>query len=495
MEKRATRSFTRLEAVAFLIAMIGVQLSSELFTQWGTFFYSPSQGSGRIVYVGIGVVALMFVAGRVFDIVSDPVIGLWSDRSGQRPSWRRLLPIAGRRRPFIFWGSVLMTGTGILFWHPPVAATSWTNLWFGTLVMSLHWILYTLAYIPLLALAPEVARSRQDRVELGTWIAVGMTLGLAAAILLPGVLIDLLDPSRGNEMEGVRQYSPVGYQRVALIFSVASLGCFQFLVWTVRERPLQELSTSSVPARREIVRAVGDRLFGLYLVTFFLFYIGLLAVQRALPYWAELGLEGDETTVSILGVPYLATCLTAAIVCPWLTKRFDLKWLLIVSLATVTVGMPLMYVIAVLKVTAATKIALGAVLFGLKGIGLGMIYVLATPLLGEIIDFNELRYGTRREGVFNSLHAIMVKSAQILSIGLSTAVMYSFGNSLQSPWGVYLIGPVSAIFCGAGLIAAFFYPTQTERAGKPANASTPSGDSAAQSATRAIEQDEREPTL
>ena len=47
MSESAEKEFTTLEGVAFCAAMIGVQLSSELFAQWGTYFYSPSVGSGR----------------------------------------------------------------------------------------------------------------------------------------------------------------------------------------------------------------------------------------------------------------------------------------------------------------------------------------------------------------------------------------------------------------------------------------------------------------
>ncbi len=459
MATRSAPEFTRLEGFAFLIAMIGVQLASELFAQWGTYFYSPSGETGRIIYVSIGLVGYIFIFGRVIDLVTDPIIGVASDRASMFGGRFRIPRISGRRRPFIFWGSLLMTFTGVAFWYPPVSDASITNFVFGSLLMSLHWVMYTVAYIPLLALAPEIARSHDARVKLGTWIAVGMILGLVAAALAPGILIDILDPARRPATEGVEpQFSPVGYQRVAWIFAAITLLCFQFFVWTVREREAEPTPESKTPAWRETLRAFEEPLFRKYFVIFFLFYLGLLSNQRAIPFWVELGLGGNEATLTLLGIPFLFTCLLGAVACLWLCKRFELKWLVVFALGTMSIGMPLMYVIATLDATPNTKLLLGSIVYGLKGIGLGMMYVLVTPLIGEIIDKSAEAFGQRREAVFNAMHAVMVKSAQALGILVAVTLMSQYGNSVSNPMGAFLVAPVSSVFCFVAMVFAARYP-------------------------------------
>ena len=86
------------------------------------------------------------------------------------------------------------------------------------------------------------------------------------------------------------------------------------------------------------------------------------------------------------------------------------------------------------------------------------MYVLVTPLLGEVIDLDERRYGVRRDATFNALHAVMVKSAQIISIVIAAALMSLLGNSVEKPTGVFLVGPVGGLICIVGLGAAWFYP-------------------------------------
>lgn len=461
MSGTADREFSAREGFAFLVAMIGVQLSSELFAQWGTYFYSPSGQTGRTIYVGIGLVAYIFIVGRAVDIFTDPLIGVWSDRLRRRTA--RFGP-AGRRRPFIFWGSILMTSTGIAFWYPPVADASAANFGYGTGLMSLHWVFYTLAYIPILALAPEIARSAQARVRLGTWIAVGMVVGLALAALLPGVLIDVLDPARRAPEAG---YSAAGYQRVAVIFAAATLGCFQFFVWSVREPASPPTEASRTPAATELLRAFRNKLFLLYFAIFFLYYMGILAAQRALPYWAELGLGGNEATVSLLGIPFILSALAAALACPLLNRWMDLKWILVLALASGALSLPLMYPVAVADIADADKIRYGMLIFALNGIGVGMIYVLMTPLIGQIIDIGEKTHGERREAVFNALHTMMVKGAQVLAIWIAVTSMGVLGNTIESPQGVFAVGPVAGVFCLAALAASLAYPRVDRRETAP----------------------------
>ena len=448
---------TRWECLGFLIAMIGVQLSSELYAQWGVYFYSPSDNTGRTIYVAVGLVGIIFTVGRLFDIFTDSLIGVISDRTEQQPGRYRIIPIHGRRRPFIFWGSILMTFTGIAFWFPPVQATSSLNFLYGTVLMSLHWGLYTLAYIPILALSLDFAKDEASRIRLGAWIAMGMILGIVLAALFPGILIDMLDPARQVEGDTV-QYSAVGYQRVAILFAIISLLSFQIFLRMVKERPQPPADSGQGKPLQQLTHALRLPKFRLYLLIFFLFYIGILAVQRILPYYAELALEGDEATVTLLGIPFLLSCIVGAALCPVLIKRMALKGLMILGVAAMALGLPILYLVAVLDAPAALKTQLAMALFAFNGFGQGIMYVLITPLIGEIVDEYRAQYGEQKEAVFNALHAMIVKFAQVFGILLATQLMNNFGKSPETPTGVYLVAPIGGIFCIIALVLALRYP-------------------------------------
>ncbi|MFA6244359.1 MAG: MFS transporter [Candidatus Hydrogenedentales bacterium] len=458
------REFTWFEGLAFLLSAIGVQLCSEFIAQWGPYFYSPTEGGGRTIYVALGFVLPMFVIGRLFDAVTDPLVGVWSDETRLRPGWFRIFPVVGRRRPFIFWGSILMTVSGIAFWYPPFDGKSVLNFAYGTLLLCLHLGLFTICVVPLNALGPEVARSKEARIKLGQWTAIGMILGLAMAAVLPGVLLKALDPARHRAVAGAgTSYSAAGYQHVAILFAILSLFLFQFAVWAVKER--FEESSKNVRAvtagevMRDMYSTLGNSVFRKYLAAFFLFSVGFLAVQRVLPNWAEVGLGGDEGTVTLMMLPFIGSALlTALLLAPLLSRRMPMKWQLFLAFLIIIAGLPMMYFIAKAPMPANTKFLLGGVLFFICGIGQGILYVLYTPLLGEIIDLDEQRTGRRREGAYWGAHGVAFKAGQAASIAVSNLCMSLFGNSVENPAGILLVGPISAGIALIGLFVVWTYP-------------------------------------
>lgn len=633
------REFSWIEGIAICFAMIGIQLSSEVINQWGTYFYSPSVGVGRTVYVAVGIVGWIFIAGTVWDAMTGPIVGIWSDKTKTRPGWLRLLPIHGRRRPFVFWGSILMIFTAVAFWFPPVEGEATANLLYGTLLLCLHWTMFGIVLVPLNSLPPEIARSESERVRMGTFIAVGMIVGLAMAAVMPGELITRLDPARTKDrlvvslptgvsseqtdsvlhallpeetaetdldpetictmdaggtttiafsgefigevtgahvdgglslvlstlpqknvlwtagnfhraarlatadtavqaqlvdearasasaalrgiplpesaQDGVRRFvednlvakfapggvdlvfyqdvintlslaemrrvagsalpgidpesimivhdegsfSATGYRRLAVVLAIVSLLCLQLPVWLVRERYDSEAVTrEQAPFLSGLADALRNRAFVVYFISFFLFTVGFLAAQRALPYWAELGLGGDEGTVTLLMLPFILTAMLSYAVIPSLARRLHVKWMIFIAFLIIATGLPCMYIVGVADLGLTAKVILGAALFGYCGAGQGIMYVMMMPMIGEIIDYDEQISGERREALYNGLSGVAWKSAMAGSILIATQSMNCWGNSVRDFTGVLLVGPIAGAFAALGLVAILFYP-------------------------------------
>ena len=476
-DSASRKEFSWIEGLAICLGMIGVQLTSEVIAGWGNFFYTPPEGTGRIVFVTAGMAAIIFAAGRLFDAVTDPLIGMWSDRVRTQPGKRRFLRLAGRRRPFMFWGSVLMTITGIAFWYPPVPGTSWANCAYGTLIVCLHWGLFTICVVPLKSLEPEIARSQQARVRLGIWVGIGMITGLAVSQILPGIVIDALDPVEAGE----GQHSPEAFQRAAMLFAFAALVLLQLPVWLVRERyETPQEKPPRVQLLGQLAGAFWNRPFFCYFMTFFSFSIGVLAVQRVVGHWAVLGLGGDEGYVSLLMAPFILTAYCSLALVPLITRRLEIKWLMCLCPIIYATGLPLMYFIARAEVdpsvlpawlmdrwmpllgtddpVSAVKTLMGAGLFAYCGIAQGVFYAILTPLMGQIIDFDARRTGKRREALYSGLHGVAFKGSQTLSIVVANLSMAYWGKSVESPWGVYYVGLIAGVFGLVGLAFALAYP-------------------------------------
>ncbi len=130
-----------------------------------------------------------------------------------------------------------------------------------------------------------------------------------------------------------------------------------------------------------------------------------------------------------------------------------------IAIGTMGIGLPFMYFVAVMDAEFAVKMRFATIIYALKGVGLGMMYVLATPLVGQIVDEYAREFGERKEAVFNAMHAMMVKFAQVFSIFIATQAMDVFGNSQEKPTGVFLVAPIASVFCFAALVLALRYPS------------------------------------
>jgi GPH family glycoside/pentoside/hexuronide:cation symporter len=456
------REFSWREGLALCLAMIGVQLGSEVINTWGAYFYSPSASVGRTVYVSVGSVGFIFILGAVWDSVVGPLVGLWSDRTPSAPGPRRFPRIAGRRRPFIFWSACLLPVTLVLFWFPPVQDTSAVNFIFGVAVLCVHWTIFALGYVTTTALSQEIARSEKARITVGIWVGVGMLLGLVFAALV-GEVFTLLDPARDSG-----GFSATGYRRTAVVIGGLCCVLFMLPVWLVRERYSQDApSSESASLIAGIGSAFRNRPFVLFFTAFLLFASGFLATQRALPYWAELALGGDEGTVTLLFLPFLITALATCALIPlasrWLTpKQFTLGAFLI--LAT---GMPFLYVIGMSPLSADMKFALGCVLFGYSGIAQGIVFVMLVPMLGQVIDHDEAMTGQRREALYNGLNGVAWKVAAGAAVLIATQSMSWFGNSPEHPLGVYLAGPIAGVLAVCGFFVMLAYPEPGHGVNRP----------------------------
>jgi len=450
------KGFTRKEGFLVFLSFVAVQLSSEVINQWGTYFYSPGEGRGRIIYVAVGLVGIIFVVGTLWDAITDPLVGSLSDRTRRHRKTRNFLFIEGKRRPFIFWGSILLMIPSIAFWYPPVASQSTANLVYGTIMLCLQWTMLTLIAVPLAALTLDIAKSETDRVKIGTWVALGFIIGLAIANALTGVFIELLDTAREGEVT-----SPVGYRRIVIIYSMLSLAFFQFLVWGIKERSaesFQEENERNDSLIRGLSSAVKNRAFGPYFIAFVLFMAGVLAVQRILPYWAELGLGGKESTVTFLMVPYILFALISYVFIPSLARRLHVKWMIILAFFIICTGLPMIYVVCVSKFSTSARLIMGALVFAYCGIGQGIMYVMQTPLLGEIIDYDEFQSGRKREALYNGLHGVANKVSMAVSIVVATQSMSIWGNSVDNFNGVLYVGLIAGILALLGIVIMLFYP-------------------------------------
>lgn len=163
-----------------------------------------------------GAVGTMFIFTRIFDAVTDPLMGMVADRTKTR--W-------GKFRPYLLWLAVPYGVLGyVMFMNPDLSATG--KLIYAYVTYSAMMLAYTAINIPYSALMGVMSPSSTERTSLATYRFVCAFGGglLVASTVTP--LKNLL--GGGSEV--------AGFQWTMAIFAVVSIALFLFTFASTRER-------------------------------------------------------------------------------------------------------------------------------------------------------------------------------------------------------------------------------------------------------------------
>ena len=163
----------RFSAVAFPMAAAAMPLG----------VYLPAIYA-RDYALSLTTIGAIFLAGRLWDAITDPLIGALSDRTRSR---------FGRRKPWILAGGAVFTlAVALLFF--PVAAVTPVYL---AATLFLFYAAWTAIQIPFLAWSGEVSGRYHERTRVATFQTVVASVGLLTMLVLP-TLADQLRPGDGQ---------------------------------------------------------------------------------------------------------------------------------------------------------------------------------------------------------------------------------------------------------------------------------------------------------
>ena len=175
MPDGATPSVVAPTAEARLSTKVLGAFSAPAFSQ--SFIHGPALSVLQGIYakffgLSLEQIALVIFITRVFDGVTDPVIGYLSDQYRIRK---------GSRKPWLMAGS-LLTVLACWFLYVPFGEVSVASFLFWFLLANLGW---TLAEVPYGAWLAELTEDYDERARVATWRGVARALGMAAFFALP----------------------------------------------------------------------------------------------------------------------------------------------------------------------------------------------------------------------------------------------------------------------------------------------------------------------
>lgn len=359
---------------------------------------------GLIGNIGLGLSAfwlgVILIIPRLWDAISDPIVGHLSDNL--RTRW-------GRRRPFLLFGGIAVAISFVLMWWVPkhAGSTEETRQWLQ-LGHILVWLLifYTavnIFEIPHGALGMEMSADTHERTRLFSAKSfLGNLFAMGTPWLFALANLEIFKGPGGNEVDGMRYVSML----VSVILIPMSvwwfLACREPAAPAILTRPKTHFWTN-------MRAACANRAFLILVGVVFTLAMGFNFVSLLSYYITIFYLYGGDKVAAgallgINGTIWAVTGLLAVFPLNWLARRVGKKH-------TLAIAIVLMIAAQLAKILCYNPAHPYLVIIPtvLLSAGMLMFFTLGSSMLGDVCDDAERRTGLRSEGSLYAAYWWIIK--------------------------------------------------------------------------------------
>ncbi|MXF48420.1 MFS transporter [Raoultella sp. Lac2] len=379
------------EKVGYGLGDAGGTVITCLIMNFLTFFYTDVFG------LTPALVGTLFLALRVFDAISDPIMGVLADRTQSR--W-------GRFRPWQLWIAVPIGIIGVLTFTVPDASMGVKIAWaFGTyLLLSMS---YTAINVPYCALINTMTTRHSEVISCQSWrfVLCGVA-GFLVSVGLPWLVKAL---GQGNTAQGY-QY---GVGVLCAIAVVMFLCCF---FW-VRERVSLDMMGKFTLREHIAGLRKNDQLLLMLVMSFLL--INVFNIRGGgYMYFITYVLEGSTGYTSLFFTMVTFASIFGSIIINLLSRRFDtIKLYYYTNLVLATLAIAMWFL-----PTGQAYQTLWLVVILSNGIILGFTLPLHFSLMAFSDDYGEWKTGVRSSGMNFAFNLFFIKLAWASSAGIISLI-------------------------------------------------------------------------
>jgi GPH family glycoside/pentoside/hexuronide:cation symporter len=359
-----------------------------------------------------GVLGIIGVIYRIWDAITDPVVGNMSDNT--RTRW-------GRRRPYIFVGAIMTAVVTPMLWR---LSPNWSEMGMLIYITVVGLLLHTSLSVwamPYNSLMLEMTPNYDERTRVSAYRTVFMKFGvLVGSWILPFAASPLFGDPLTGKSDLVR-----GVQIISIGLAVATIALGVLPAIFIPERYYHK--EASKQAKEPLIRGIRDsfslrplwllisivvfQVFGNGLTSAMGFYINLYYVNAGKLTDAAVieGFKGSTAfVVGLAAVPFWT----------WVCERLDKKWTLMIivgsgfvaaglNLLCITPGMPYLQIVPAVFYASVTA----------------SIWLILPSMLADIVDLDELKTNRRREGNINAVFSWFFKLGGTVAMGLSGFIL------------------------------------------------------------------------
>ena len=361
----------------------------------------------------------VFLFPRIFDAITDPLMGFISDNT--KSKW-------GRRRQYVLVGGLIMGIAYIFMWQLFKEDTLEYNFWYFFLWSLVFYLGLTIFSVPYVAMGYEMSDDFHERTSI---MAIAQWIGQWAWVIAPLFWIIMYDPEWFPSAD-------VAVRELAIWVAIPCAVCAIVPALFIKSKstldedyePLNSsnIGNSLVKILQSFVEAFKIKEFRKLCGATFLIFNAFNTVA-ALTFFVIVYklFNGDAGAsgiwVSMFGcVGALGTTFIVIPSVAWLSKKFGKKKAFMLSQSISLIGYVMLYFLFVPGKPWLYMIALPFFSFGI-----GSLFTIMMSMTADVIDIDEVNSGKRREGIFGAIYWWMVKVGYGIAGALSGVIITVVG--------------------------------------------------------------------
>ncbi len=387
-----------------------------------TFFYNVKLGLNE------EWASLAWLLFAFWNAINDPLFGILQERIDTD---------MGRRIPVLRFGAPLYALTFIICWFPFMGNTQIALFWNLLLVLFLIDSMFTMIGLVLTALPAEMCLTQEARSNLGLYNAVLGATGGVLAVILPLVL---LTDETSTELNPL--FKPI----MILVGIVA--GTILFIAshslveneYARTEEPLGFIES--------MIETLKNREFLAFESSNFMREAAFTIIMGSMTYFSQYVLKLHGFLASLLLFSVFILLLVSSFIADRMVKIYGLKRVYIAGLLLASCGLVTLFFSGDWLVPVLLS-------FSIVGIGFGPVNLIFNPLMADIMDYDEMLTGKRRETTYAGMNALLTKPAISIANALFLIIISRFG--FDNTESIQTESAVLGIQLAYSLVPAIFF--------------------------------------
>lgn len=390
------------ERLGYGVGNLGMNMINAVLGSFLTIYFT------NVALLDAGVIASIIAASKIFDGISDLIVGRMVDAThskyGKARVWliRMCIPFA--------------IATMLLFWVPPMFPTMLKYVYVFLIYNIVNAVCYTAMLVPYFSMISLISRNPYERGFLGNVQQVFSTLG---NVIINSIFIALLTKFTSD---AANIYTQRAFSLTMLVICVAMVVLAMVCVLCTKERvgvikdeaekaAEEELRKNDASTLETVKALLTNKYWIMLTVSMFVVFFVIIMYAVGAVYYAQYIFD-DMGQYSWMANSISIAQFATMFVTPIIMKKVDKRWIYTAGMGTLTLGF---LGFGFFGTSIPVMIACNA----LKGIGLGMSGGMALGMVADTITYGQLKSGINTVGMGNA----GVSAAQKLGMGLGTAVL------------------------------------------------------------------------